>query len=111
MTTKNQWIPDLDAAWRPLSSHVVSGTDLSGGVIDGAFAGDRMNTVGVELLIADISLLKGTSVSEPGVLGGLRRDESGPALAHGEFTGGVHARIETPRRYGALGECPRRTPV
>lgn len=111
MTTKNQWTTGLDAAWQPFPSHVVSGTDLSGGVVDGAFAGDRMNTVGVELLIAGISLSEGTSVSEPGVSGGMRRNESGPALDRGKFTGGVHALIETPRRYGALGECPRRIPV
>ena len=111
MTTKNQWTTGLDAAWQPFPSPVASGTDLSGGVVDGAFVGDRMNTVGVELFIAGISLPKGTRVSEPGVAGALRRNESGLALDRGEFTGGVHARIETPRRYGALGECPRRIPV
>ncbi|MEU3305631.1 hypothetical protein ACWGSK_04775 [Nocardiopsis sp. NPDC055551] len=116
MMTKNQETTGLAATWQPFMPSFRLGADLSGDAFERTFGGDRMNTPGgvavsgTGLLIAGIPVSEGTSVSEPGVIGALR-DESGLALDRGKFTGGIHALNETRRRYGALGECPRRTPA
>ena len=115
MMTKNQETTGLATAWQSFSPSFRPGADLSGEAFECAFGGDRVNTPGGMAasgagLLSGIPVFEGTSVSEPGVIGALR-DESGLALDRGKFTGGIHALNETRRRYGALGECPRRTPA
>lgn len=106
------------AAWQSFATRVGSGTGLSGSTTTmGATSGVRLNTESgiavlgmIQLLGAGIAL-QGTGVSTTGVKGGLRH-ESEPALDRGKFIGGFnHASHETPRRYGASGECPRKIPA
>ena len=116
MTTKNTESTGI-AAWQLFSPRVASGTALSGSATKVATAGNRLNTesgiaaVGmIQLIGAGVSAL-GSGVSETGVPGGLRH-ESEPALDRGKLFGGFdQASHETPRRYGALGECPRKIPA
>ncbi|MBR8741367.1 hypothetical protein [Nocardiopsis sp. MG754419] len=116
MTKKNQNPTGLAAAWRPFLPSVGLGIDMSGDAFQRTFGGDRVHTLGglaassLGLLLAGVTRSEGTSVSTSGVPGVLS-DESGLALDRGKSIGGEHALNETPRRYGALGECPRRIPA
>lgn len=105
------------AAWQLFSTRVVSGIDLSGSTIMGATNGNRMNTesglaaLGMIQLVGAGVVSQGTGVSSSGVIGSLRH-ESELALDRGKSTGGFnYASHETPRRYGASGECPRKIPA
>lgn len=110
---KHGFASDVAAAWQPFPTCVVSGADLGGSTT----IGSRPNTeggarvLGMVQLIGAGSVSQGTGVPTGGMTGGLRH-ESEPALDRGKFTGGVdEASHETPRRYGASGECPRRIPA
>lgn len=104
-------------AWQlfPVSpARVSSGIGLSGSITT---IGSRPNTEGDTSVLGMIQLVgagfvsQGTGVSTTGVIGGLRH-ESEPALDRGRFIGGINeASHETPRRYGASGECPRKIPA
>ncbi|MEC3893053.1 MULTISPECIES: hypothetical protein [Nocardiopsis] len=117
MSTKNEQCTGFAATWRSPMTHLIEGTDLSGGAFEGAFTGIRMRTfggesvIGVRLANGSQPAPQGTRVSETGAVMALLRDESELALDRGEHTGDVHASSETPRLYGALGECPRRIPA
>ncbi|WP_017584535.1 hypothetical protein [Nocardiopsis valliformis] len=104
---------DAAAAWQLFPTRVVPGADLSGITT----IGSRPNTEGGTFALGMVRLIgagfvsQGTGVSTAGVIGGLRH-ESELALDRGKFTGGVNeASHETPRRYGASGECPRKIPA
>ena len=109
----NGFASDVAAAWQLFPTRVVSGADLSGSTT----IGSRPNTEGGTSVLGMVQLIgagfvsQGTGVPADGVTGGLRH-ESEPALDRGKFTGGVNeASHETPRRYGASGECPRKIPA
>ena len=116
MTTKNTETTGI-AAWQLFSPRVASGIALSGSTIKVATVGNRLNTGSgnaaadaIQLVRAGVSAM-GSGVSEAGALGGLRH-ESEPALDRGKLNGGFdQASHETPRWYGALGECPRKIPA
>ena len=106
------------AAWQSFATRVGSGIGLSGSTTTmGATNGVRLNAesgttvLGMIQLIGAGVALQGTGVSTSGVIGSLRH-ESELALDRGRSTGGFnHASHETPRRYGASGECPRKIPA
>jgi hypothetical protein len=105
---------DVAAAWQLFPGRVSSGIGLSGSTTT---IGSRPNTEGGTSVLGMVQLVgaglvsQGTGVSTTGVTGGLRH-ESEPALDRGKFTGGINeASQETPRRYGASGECPRKIPA
>lgn len=105
----------VDAAWQLFPARVSSGIGLSGSI--STTIGSRPNTEGDTSVLGMVQLIgagfvsQGTGVSTGGVIGGLRH-ESEPALDRGKFTGGINeASQETPRRYGASGECPRKIPA
>ncbi|WP_017585188.1 hypothetical protein [Nocardiopsis ganjiahuensis] len=105
------------AAWQLFATRVVPGTGLGGSTTMGATEGIRLNTesgiaaLGMIQLVGAEFVSQGTGVSADGVTGGLRH-ESEPALDRGKLTGGInHASHESPRRYGASGECPRKIPA
>lgn len=117
MNTMAELNPAFAAAWQPFATRFVPGTGLSGSTTTGAFDGIRPNTesgiaaLGMIQLIGAGDVSQGTGVSAIGVTGGLRH-KSEPALDRGKFTGGInHASHESPRRYGASGECPRKIPA
>jgi hypothetical protein len=105
------------ATWQQFSTRVVSGADLGGSTTMGATYGIRLNTESGTTALGAIQLVgagrvhQGTGVSTSGVIGSLRH-ESELALDRGKSTGGfTYASHETPRRYGAPGECPRKIPA
>lgn len=105
------------AAWQLFATRVVPGTGLGGSTTMGATNGIRLNTesglaaLGMIQLVGAGVVSQGTGVSTGGVTGSLRH-ESELALDRGKSTGGFnYASHETPRRYGASGECPRKIPA
>ncbi len=99
------------------STSVVSGIGLSGSATSVATVGNRSNTrsgiavLGMIQLVGAGFVSQGTGVPASGGFGGLRH-ESELALDRGKSIGGTnHASHESPRRYGASGECPRKIPA
>ncbi|GHC76342.1 hypothetical protein GCM10007079_12580 [Nocardiopsis terrae] len=117
MATKNTMNPGFAAAWQLFSPRVAPGTSLGGSTTMVATMGNRTNTesgtsaIGMAQLLGAGLVSERTSVPAGGAIGGLRH-ESELALDRGKFTGGFEdASHETPRLYGASGECPRKIPA